>query len=83
MEDHEDFERDTVDLDGESDDDSELPPQGDFLVDGVESLVDADIIGGNGLQLVSELVSQQPIERNSILLLDPDMDDDDTLSKCI
>ena len=64
----------TVDLDGESEDDDE--PQGDGTQsDGSQMLLDAQVLGpDSGALIALTLNTPSPAERDSMLLLDPELE---------
>lgn len=79
LDDQEDFEAEfselasTVDLDGESEDDDE--PQGDGTQpDGSQVLLDTEALGpDSGALIALVLNTPSPAERDSMLLLDPEL----------
>ena len=75
-----DFEDEVSDhLNKESDDDGVSSPQGDFTyVDGTQSLVNSDLLMRSSSSLIDH--SLKPAEMDSILLLDPDLNNEDSLS---
>ena len=81
LDDQEDFEEElgelvsAVDLDGESDDGEEVQGDG-TLADGSQLLLDAEVLAPDSAALISlALNSPSPAERDSMLLLDPDLDE--------
>ena len=84
LEQQQDFEDEQEDegsdhLNEESDDDGVSSPQGDFTyVDGTQSLVNSDLLMRSSSSLIDH--SLEPAEMDSILLLDPDLNNEDSLS---
>ena len=65
----------SVDLDGESEDEGE--PEGDFISpDGTQQLIPAEYLAPESAVVFMQSLDLPPAERASVLLLDPEVNDE-------